>query len=573
MKSASSKTTQIAETLADLSVHLADVKMPVSDMAGGVLVVGQTSAGKTKSIVNNLARQFAEMFSACAKGIREQRQFAMIYLAMKGHGHVDFVASLSKRRRGDVITISNAPDCPWVIRLFKRSCWATSEELSLAVVGFVEEVAERVAQSRSASRHDPFWDRQRQRLLTELARLEVRPSLQPELLETALSELIHEDGLVALLARAEAFLQFIGEKDDSSARRKTMRSNMRQDLAKYGFSKNSDLAHAQKIVSFLGRSRNVGKWPKTKALCAFLAKQLAVARASKGEEVPPKMLLEQFEMKLNGASSERLRKLVEQWWRIPAITRGCIEADLRGVIQAFRAGPAEQVFRAKQKREITLEEIIDRGLILVLDLPAAESGSANWPALVILKLAITQRILGRYNAQWDGAPISRRGVVILQDEAQLLLTDAEAKALAVIREFGVVWVLATQSVSLIGSVLKSHVDTAAFIAAARVRIWGHTGDEYTAEVASRFCGTSRGLPRRLACLWHPTPLLEAAVTGFVSGEKPLVEPQRFFELETGQFYVRTAANETYFVDLRLSLRKPVARALQPKSLSAPGGGS
>ena len=564
MKPARAQTAQIAETLSDLTVHLADVKMPVSDVAGGVLVVAQTAAGKTRSVVNNLARQLAEMFSACGKAIREQRQFALIYLATKGGGHLDFLASLSKPRRKDVITISNAADCPWVVRLFNRSCWATREELSLAVVAFVEEVAARLSHSRSASRHDPFWDRQRQRLLSELAVLEVRPLLPRELLESDLSELTHDDALVALLARAEAFLQFIGERGDGSERPKAVRTDARQDLVKHGFSKDADLARAQKIVSFFANSTEFGRRPKTKALCAFLAKQLSRARASKAEDDPAKMALEQFEANLDPASRHRLRKLVEQWWRIPQITRGCIEADLRGVIQSFRSGPADQVFRGRGKREITLEEIIDRGLILVLDLPAAESGSANWPALVSLKLAITQRLLGRYNALRDGMPISRRGVVIVQDEAQLLLSDAEARALSVIREFGVIWILATQSISLVSSVLRSHVDAAAFVAAARVRIFGNTADDYTAEIAARFCGTARGVPQRLACLWHPTPSLEAAVTSSTSNEKPLVEPRRFFELKTGQFYVRTADDESYFVDLRASLPRPISHNLRQR---------
>ena len=171
----SSETLQIAETLSDISVHLADVRMPVSDLAGGVLVVAQTSAGKTRSIVNNLARQFAKMFTSSAKLIREQRQFAIVYLGLKGRGHRDFVESLSKSRSKDVITISTAADCLWVVRLFKRSCWGSSEELSLAVVAFLEEVAERVSRSRLAKHHDPFWDRQRLRLLSELARLELTP--------------------------------------------------------------------------------------------------------------------------------------------------------------------------------------------------------------------------------------------------------------------------------------------------------------------------------------------------------------------------------------------------------------
>jgi hypothetical protein len=560
MKGPASETSQIAETLSDLTVHLADVRMSVSDLAGGVLVVAQTAAGKTRSIVNNLARQFADMFSKSAKSIREERQFAMFYLGLKGRGHLDFIESLSKGRRKDVITISNTAECPWVLRLFKRSCWSSGEELSLAVVGFVEEVAERVSRSGSAKRHDPFWDRQRVRLLSELARLELAPFLQREQIESELSELTHDDALLALLARADAFLEFIAEKAARSGRRSTAHSGMREALRKYGLNRDSDFARAEKIISFFAKSGAPGRRPKTKALCAFLTKQLALARQAKAE-VTAKTALERFEALLAPASRERLRRLVEQWWRIPDVTRGCIEADLRGVVQTFRSGPTEQIFRAKGKREITIEEIIHRGLILVIDLPVAENGSANWPALVALKLALTQRLLGRYTALWNAEPISRRGVVILQDEAQLLLSDSEARALSVIREFGAIWVLATQSVSLIGSVLKSHVDTAAFVAAARVRVWGNTADEYTAEIASRFCGTTRGQSHRVACLWHPTSLLEAAVTISASGEKPLVEPQHFYMLETGQFYL-TTAGESYFVDLRLSLRNPISRALR-----------
>jgi hypothetical protein len=560
MERSNPETLQISETLTDLHVRLADVRMPVSDLAGGVLVVGQTSAGKTKSIVNNLARQFAEMFTTNAKSIREHRQFAIFYFGLKGRGHAEFIGSLSKLRGKDVITVSNDKTCPWVVRLFMKSCWRSREELHLSVVGFVEEVAERVARTRSGYRHDPFWDRQRVLLLSELSRLEINPFLSRDLINAEVADLVHEDALIALLARAEAFLEFIGEKVTSSNQPSQAMVELHEELRRSGFATNEDLARAEELVAFLRRRGKPGRHPKTRALCEFLYKRLQAARNAK-LETPVKTLLERFADLLESTSQERLRKLIARWWRIPDNTRGVIETDLRGVIQSFRSGPAEQIFRGKNKQEITIEEIIHRGLILVIDLPASDSANANWPALVALKLAITQRLIGRYTAFFDGKPLSRRGAVILQDEAQLLLSDSEARALSVIREFGAIWILATQSISLIASVLKSHVDTAAFVAAARVRIWGNTGDDYTAEIASRFCGTSRAGQQRLTCLWHPTSVLEAAVSGSSSTEKPLVEPQRFYELKTGQFYVRTADNQSYFVDLRLSLPKPVSHAL------------
>lgn len=561
MQKFAAKTSQISETLADLKVRLADVEMPVSDLAGEVLVVGQTSAGKTKSVINNLARQFAEMFSRCAASLREKRQFGIVYFALKGLGHADFFNSLSERRQEDVVVISNEKHCPWVVRLFKRSCWTSADELHLAVVSFVEEVARRVSNARSAYRHDPFWDRQRIRFISELARLEMRPQCSADSTHSPLSELGHEDALVALLARADAFLEHVTEKREARSERKQAASALREELKKHGFARQADLKRAEEIVASYGKSPQNARRRKVRALCEFLTEQLQAARETE-PEISSESLLAQFAKQLDSVSHQRLCKLLEQWWRIPDVTRGVIEADMRGVIQTFRSGPAEQILRGKDKREITLEEVIDRGLILIVDLPAAETGSANWPALVALKLAITQRIIGRYTARFDGRPLSGRGVVIVQDEAQLLLSDSEAKALSVVREFGCIWLLATQSLSLIASVLNNGADTAAFVAAARVRIWGNTGDEYTADIASRFCGTSRGEPTRLACLWHPTPLLTEAVTGTSSAEKPLVDAHRFYELRTGQFYLRTADNEAFFLDLRLSLPRPLSRNLR-----------
>jgi hypothetical protein len=561
MDNSAAKSSQISETLADLSVRLADVEMPVSDLAGGVLVVGQTAAGKTKSIMNNLARQFAEMFTACGKTVREQRQFAIFYLGLKGLGHAEFFESLSASRREDVVVISHDKHCPWVVRLFKRHCWACTDELQLAVVSFVEEVAQRISRARFAYRHDPFWDRQRVRFVSELARLNLRPDSQPELLESSLSELMHDDALIALLARIDAFLAYVGEKRDPSSERKAAATSLREELKKHGFTQRNDLKRAEELVAHFARSpQNISR-PKVRALCEFLLKQLQTARAAKAE-TSSRTLLEQFAAHLDAPSHQRLYQLLEQWWRIPDVTRGVIEADIRGVVEAFGSGPAEQVFRGKGKREITIEEVIDRGLIMIVDLPAGDSGAANWPVLVTLKLALTQRLIGRYTAKFNGRPLSRRGAVIVQDEAQLLLSESEAKALSVIREFGCVWLLATQALSLVASVLGNDADTAAFVASARVRIWGSTADEHTAAIASRFCGTSRGQPQRLACLWHPTPLLTAAVTGTGSVEKLLVAPERIYELETGQFYLRTADNETYFLDLRLSLPKPLSRNLR-----------
>lgn len=468
-----------------------------------------------------------------------------------------------------MIWISNDNDCPWVVRLFERDSWASADDLHLAVVNYVEEVAAQLSGPTTTGRHDPFWSRQRIRFLSELCRLESMAPEHFDFFAQDMSALTHNDALVALLARIEAFLDFIGEKSPvPEPKASKPLSGLRQDLKEQGFESAAELFRAERIVTAYSKLPHLAGHPKARALTLFLANVLKQARQEKRTN-KPKTLLDAFAETLEPSSRERLLKLVEQFWRIPDVTRGCIEADLRGIVQSFQTGTAKTIFRAVAKHEISIEEVIDRGLIMVIDLPVAESGNASLPALVALKLAITQRLIGRYKSLYKSRPLSRRGVLIVQDEAQVLLSDLEAKALSVVREFGVVWLLATQSLSLIASVLRSQRDTEAFVAAARVRIFGATSDEYTAEVASRLCGRSPSVKQRAACLWHPTEELEAAVATSRPTETPLVPPYRFFELQTGQFYVRTAGNHCYLLDLHFDLPAPRAQVLSPGHAQPP----
>ncbi|MDQ6625645.1 MAG: TraG/TraD/VirD4 family protein, partial [Verrucomicrobiota bacterium] len=168
---------------------------------------------------------------------------------------------------------------------------------------------------------------------------------------------------------------------------------------------------------------------------------------------------------------------------------------------------------------MTLEEIIHEGRILILDLPIAESGGSTLTALLAVKVALSRLLVGRYRALHRSQPLSRRGVLVIQDEAHLLLsrpkqgTSSEGAALSVIREFGVIWLLACQSMSLIASTLGNEAQTAALLAGARTRVFGATSDAYTAQMASILCGSGKGRVRPLGCLWHPTPALEQAIAG------------------------------------------------------------
>ena len=124
-----------------------------------------------------------------------------------------------------------------------------------------------------------------------------------------------------------------------------------------------------------------------------------------------------------------------------------------------------------------------------------------------------------------------------------------------------IWVMACQSMSLIASTLGSESQTAALLAAARTRVFGATGDAFTAQMASILCGSGRGRARPLGCLWHPTPALEQAVSGVGTNSTPLVQPQEFYALKTGQYILRTASGDCWKLDVRRSLSAPVAKQL------------
>ena len=556
---------QISESLQEHSVSIADVKLPVSELCGGVLFVGQSGSGKT-ALINDLAGQFSRL------GGSARECYAIIYFALKGRGHRDFLSALPRNRRKDVIVIGGS-DSP-AIRLFWAANWACAEELQLATVQFLEEVADHVAGAGDAVRHDPFWDRQRLRILSELARLTpveaalgsppISDLFRQKDLQPDVRLLHHPDAHVALLARVEAFLQFIADKSTSGS----IRPN-HQLLAVFqenGFGDKKALTRAKQLVEAAENSPKNHLGKRGRDLCRAVADLLDLADQA-AEAMKEQTLLDRFQATLDVKSQKRLAALIEQFWRIPNTTRGCIEADLRGVVECFRSGPAQTLFRPNAEKEITIEEIVDRGRIAVIDLPLAESGGASLAPAMAIKIALARLLAGRLRAGRDGKTLNRRGVLVVQDEAHLLLSkpksglSTEALTLSIIREMGVVWILAAQSLSLIAGALRGESQATAFASAARTRIFGGTADEYTARLSSALCGTTRGPERRLACMWHPTPGLDQALIG-VSGELvPAVPIQTFYQLQTGQFVLRTAQTDCYLLDIRFNLPHPTAQKL------------
>ncbi len=135
--------------------------------------------------------------------------------------------------------------------------------------------------------------------------------------------------------------------------------------------------------------------------------------------------------------------------------------------------------------------------------------------------------------------------------------------LARCREFGVITVLATQSLSLLAGALRDSDKLHALAANCRTRVFGSNTDGVTNNLAAGFCGTSKGTPVQRARVWHESKAFRRAVSDSDGEERLLVEPHRFAELRTGQFYVATPSRGVYWLDLNFRLAKPTVKVLRP----------
>jgi len=551
---------QISETLTDLSVELGGLRMPLDTLCGGVLITGATGSGKTVSVINNLARQFATVTTGDAR-----RKPAIFYFTVKGAPHRDFIESLPPARRKDVIHVTASDDCQWGLSLFPSANWPSQDAIESAVPQFVECLADHLSDGMGAIRHDPFWDRQRLRVLRELASLHPADGPHHKVAEADLATLHHPDALASLLHRLNAFLDHTaGGQRDSGPRYCDVVGRLRDA----GFEGEAGLIEAENLAKQSAEIRPA-RWRsethlKIGALLRMAGGMAKQARNSASATRKP-TLLDRFGATLDTESCDRLRRLLVEYFAIPDTTRGCIATDLRGVVEAF-AGPLGKLILSPGRQTITMDEVIQRGRILVIDLPLGDSGNATLPALIAIKLALFDRLLGRLSARCDGKPLCRRPVTVFIDEFHCLVSrgrlGGEDHFLARCREFGVTAVLATQSLSLLVGALRDVDKLHALVANCRTRVFGANTDAATNNLAAGFCGSGVGAPLERARIWHPSEALRRAVSDASGEERLLVEPHRFGELRTGQFYLGTPARGVYWVDLNFRLEKPILKILR-----------
>ncbi|XHR29865.1 MAG: TraM recognition domain-containing protein [Chthoniobacteraceae bacterium] len=536
---------QISESLRNVEIELGGLRLTGEELCGGTLVTGMTGSGKTVSVVNPLATAYAKL-GTDGNG----QKAAVFYFNCKGSAHREFIAGLPEDRREDVIVVS--ADSGYGISLFEEANWRSRNELNGAVVQFLEEFGRNLSDENRSLKHDPFWERQRVRVAEVLVSLETDRIARN--IDAKTAGMFDADRLVALLRRLDAFIEHVGIVCSRSGQKPEKQPGRGPTPEEIAWAKE----HFGKSVP--GR-KNL--WPKDVKGEREMAKMLLDLKN------PPKSReeteFERFYGALDYRSQVKANALVREFYDLAEVTRSCVFADLRGVVASLMTETAK-TYLHKKRVTTTLEEIIQEGEILVIDLPLADGGQATLPVLQAVKLALFSRLLGRRSALCCGVALSERPVCVVLDEFQNLVskgkTNGEDMLLAQCREFGVGVVLATQSLALLLGTLQNENAVAALVANCRLKIFGKNGDRLTNSLAAEACGTTSGQEVCRVPVWNGGEAFRRFVTEVEEGGAPVVEPRRFGELATGQFYAATPRGDTVFLDMRRSLGSPKTEYLR-----------
>ena len=141
-----------------------------------------------------------------------------------------------------------------------------------------------------------------------------------------------------------------------------------------------------------------------------------------------------------------------------------------------------------------LDELIERGTVLALNMPAGTNPALARAIGVMLKNAWLQSLLRRPAAMQREPGRYVRPAVFICDEYQAFASVGEddpsgdEKAFALTRQCRVIPIVATQSISSLRSVLGSSEAWRTLLQTLRTRIFLSLSDEASAEIASKLCG-------------------------------------------------------------------------------------
>ena len=167
-----------------------------------------------------------------------------------------------------------------------------------------------------------------------------------------------------------------------------------------------------------------------------------------------------------------------------------------------------------------LDELIETGKVLALNMPAGASPALARAVGVFLKNAWLQTLLRR-PAQMKREPDRYfRPAVFICDEYQSFASVGEddpsgdEKAFALTRQCRVIPIVATQSISSLRSVLPNSESWRALLQTLRTRIFLSLSDDASAKIASELCGQVA----KIKASWTVTESARQAQVSLLSGQ-------------------------------------------------------
>lgn len=531
---------QICENFRDQYVTLNGVKLGLDDLSAGVLITGAIGSGKTTSWGNRLAKEIASIHLD-----QPDQKAAVIYFNTKGSGASQFLETLPKERLNDVIHLTSDKNCPHSIALFEVRHWRSLNECRTALLNWIEEVMTQITDSADSVDHDrQFWTSQRVHILNTLIFLNVAFSSNDQNFFNALE---------ALLRRLSTFLDFVNQMRLSKNHNKELTEKFKNE----GFTQ-FDFIQLKSWITQHQASK--------KRLSALFEKFMQWSKVLLNELDPilqptqPLHPFDAFWKTLDQESQEKAEKLFFQFRHLADNTWSCVAADLQGIVSFFHSEPIATLLSASKKR-VSFEDIVNQGKILIIDVPPADSGGGSRNALIALKTALMNRLLGRYQFSNQVRP-----VVLVIDEFHTITSvgrgsnGGDDMFLSRSREFGIIPIFAIQNLSLLQGVLRNDAKVFGLVSNLKTKIFGANHDLASNKFSS-LCLGLKGMSTFAGMPWQRSHQTLRLLENKNGDATPLVTPIDFVNLQVGQAYVSTPS-AVFFVDSHSSHSAPIVEVLK-----------
>jgi hypothetical protein len=468
---------QIADRITG-TVEVRGVRLDLRDLLQGMLITGGPGCGKTTTLLNPLLAALA------AKGSRAERP-AVIYFAAKGVGHTDFIARLPPERRRDVVVVG-ADREQHRLELFPAAWWSQRGLGAHATVEYVLELARHISGSSDrVGAYKAYWDGIWLRVLRTLAGLTIeRPPSDGPVEQAADASSL----LVRLLGRCRMLSDHLLHAASESTATPTTEA---------GASGSPPPTKPEEIVGWLSWIGSLdAPTDVTESLRAYLLRLAAGSAGSAPQtpSTPPRVFtdLQRLAILADEDSRARLRDLVR--WLVGSRDHvsQAVLGDLSS-IQGLFEGVAGLDLGTEGSNNVTIEDAVHHGKILVIDLPVAGSGGGSRSAMVAAQLATFTTLLARSKLRRDSGlrMNSTRPVVVALDEFHTICSRGRdsglGRFLSQAREFGVITVAATQHHRLIAEALEDWSAAQALIGVIGTHAFGRTSESMTVEFALSQC--------------------------------------------------------------------------------------